>query len=324
MEHKMRSEGYRRFAEVEKTLDKLRSIIRDPALEHFEDTANLPIFFIVGVARSGSTILSQFLSTIKQLHYPSNLLSRFYYAPYVGSLLQKLFVDYDYKSELLNHEDYLPKFSSDLGKTVGPLSPHEFWYFWRRFFEHGETQNVLLKQDFKGFFDGLSSIQSVFPKPLFLKGMIFNWHLDQLYNWNKNSYFIFIKRDPYYNAQSLLLTRKKFFNDISKWYSFKPQEYGDLILKNPYEQVAGQVFYTNRSIEKCLYKIPAKNKIFINYEEFCDDTSIVLNYLNSVMLSSDLEEISNTKYKTFDTANTIKLNQKDQSRLLSAINKYYL
>ncbi len=58
-----------------------------------------------------------------------------------------------------------------------------------------------------------------------MKGMLLNWHIPYLYNINRNFIFIDIKRDEFFNAQSLLFARKNFFGTRDKWYSFKPKEY---------------------------------------------------------------------------------------------------
>jgi hypothetical protein len=68
---------------------------------------------------------------------------------------------------------------------------------------------------------------------------------------------------------SLFKTRKTFFNDLSEWYSFKPPEYEKLKTKDVYMQLAGQVYYTNKHIEKKLNSIQPERSIVISYEKFC-------------------------------------------------------
>jgi len=58
-----------------------------------------PVLFVIGAPRSGTTLSTQILANSGAFGYPTNLLSRFYAAPYIGTLVQKLATDpgYDFK-----------------------------------------------------------------------------------------------------------------------------------------------------------------------------------------------------------------------------------
>ena len=101
-----------------------------------------PIIFIMGCARSGTTLVSQYLARSREFCYPTNFISRFYYAPYIGALLQRLMFDLDTKGELFGSFKEAVDFKSVLGKTKAASSPNEFWYYWRRFFKFGEIQKL--------------------------------------------------------------------------------------------------------------------------------------------------------------------------------------
>src|SRR5215204_3181451 len=79
-----------------------------------------PMILIVGCARSGSTLMMQWLASTDQFAYPTNFLSRFYASPYVGAMIQKMLIDstYKYKEEFSEVQN-LARFKSDLGKTSG-------------------------------------------------------------------------------------------------------------------------------------------------------------------------------------------------------------
>jgi hypothetical protein len=96
-----------------------------------------------------------------------------------------------------------------------------------------------------------------------------NWNIDYLNHIVQKPLFLFIKRDAVNNMASLFKTRKIFFNDPNRWYSFKPPEYETLKTKNVYLQLAGQVYYTNKYIEETLGNIQPERRITISYEKFC-------------------------------------------------------
>lgn len=234
-----------------------------------------PLILIVGCPRSGSTLFMQWLASLGTFAYPTNLLSRFYSAPYVGALIQELLTnpEYDFHNELYEFHPMAESFTSILGKTKGVLAPHEFWYFWRRFFVFGEIQHLdsasLKSVDTKTLLAELAAIESVFDKPLAMKGMIVNWNIHFLNDVLPKVLFVHIRRDPILNAQSLLESRKRFFGSIESWYSFKPPEYDALQSLTPYEQVAGQVYFTNKTIEDQLNEIDAARYMTIDYRQFC-------------------------------------------------------
>src|SRR5690554_5370560 len=95
-------------------LDELLTPVEQKVLNRFNKPQK-KVFFIVGCARSGSTLLYQFLAKTNSFAYPTNLVSRFYYAPYVGARIQQLLLDNDSKGEIFNVENEQLEFKSNLG-----------------------------------------------------------------------------------------------------------------------------------------------------------------------------------------------------------------
>jgi hypothetical protein len=290
LKNKERDIKHQRKEEVEEILlqlERLISPVEQDAVQGFVEP-ELPVILIMGCARSGSTFLMQALADSGAFCYPTNLMSRFYYAPYIGSLLQRLLIDYDYKGEILGAENKMT-FQSELGKTAGANSPHEFWYFWRRFFQFGSLQR-LSDQDLEGvethlFLKELASIQAVFQQPLLMKGMILNWNIPFLARIMKTAHFVFIEREILFNAQSLLSARQQFFGDKNKWYSFLPPEYEEIRSLTPEEQVVQQVAVTNRAIEEGLSQLPNDRFTKLAYEDLCQDpTAVVEEILKQLQL----------------------------------------
>ncbi|HRX04698.1 MAG TPA: sulfotransferase, partial [Anaerolineae bacterium] len=102
-----------------------------------------PVVLVMGLPRCGSTLTMQWLAASGRFGYPSNLLSRFYAAPYVGARIQQLLTDpqFSFGDELHDLASAVG-FDSTLGKTRGALAPNEFWYFWRRFIPNVEPRKL--------------------------------------------------------------------------------------------------------------------------------------------------------------------------------------
>lgn len=285
----MRTEKYKKIDALEDFLIELNqnfAIIEKQKIEGFHQPQR-PLVFVIGSPRSGTTLMMQYLAKSGVFGYPSNFISRFYESPYWAIQIQKLILDpkYNYNNELI---DIIPDidFSSYLGKTKGFLAPNEFWYFWRRFFKFDENSNALspeqlLKTESSLFLKELAAMEDAFQKPLAFKGMILNWNIEHLMDiLNRKVVFIYTKRKAAYNIQSLLKARINFRGDEKSWYSFKPPEYNELVKLDPVKQVAGQIHYTNMAIERQLERISEKNKVIVNYEEFCESNNGLTEELN--------------------------------------------
>lgn len=320
MNNKLRLEEHKKNANIETTLKELEDIfspIEEKLVSKLEKP-EFPIVFIVGCARSGTTLLYQYLANLGIFAFPNNLISRFYFAPYIGSKLSQLLIDFDDKGEIFNSLKK-DEFKSNLGKTLGANSPHEFWYFWKRFFEFGELQQldekILENVDKDIFLKELSSIQKVYQKPLLMKGMIMNWHIPYLVSLSDNIFFIYMNRDIAYNAQSLLLARQTFFGTMDHWYSFKPKEYNQIKNLQNEDQVVYQVHYTNKAIEQGLSQISSNRYCTVNYENFCQNPNLVTNKLMNILNM----KFQKTDKPVFKTNKSISINQESWKKILHCI-----
>lgn len=322
----MRMESFQKNERLENLLQVVNEYIDSFGMDDFEEyRLSYPMIFIVGVPRSGTTLLYQYLASTKLFSYPTNLMSRFYSSPLFGAIIQQILAskDFDFNQELFDFKDEV-SFESNLGKTKGVNQPNEYWYFWRRFFPvdvpQKIDQKVLSKVDWKNFEHELSVFEYIFKKPLLMKGLLLNYDLDSLAEKIKSSFFIYIYRDEIDNAFSLLQTRKKFFGCVDKWYSAKPEQYPVLKNMDIYNQVAGQVICTNDAISKGLSSVSTDRQVSISYETFCNDPAALVDELNCKIKCMDLvdvpREVPDKKFTAQNVSN------RDKSEL-DAINKAY-
>lgn len=276
-EHTVREAMFQRNPNLERLIDDLNTLLAPVQVgvaARFIEPKR-PVLLVVGSPRSGSTLVLQWLASLGHFAYPTNLLSRFYMAPYVGALIQRMLTDtqYTFRDEFFELKDVNFSFESTLGKTVGLLAPHEFWYFWRRFFIYGECHfldNEALKcVDRRRFTSDLASLESAFDAPLALKAMIVNCNIRFVSELLDTAIFVYVKRSPFYNIQSLLKARREYSGSVNEWYSFRPKEYSELKQLDPMHQIAGQIFHLNKAIETDLANLPESRRIVVDYERFC-------------------------------------------------------
>ena len=144
MEQKRRRKEHQRSPDLEALLDELNTIAEVGAAHQgvWDQQPLHPPVFLVGCPRAGTTLFMQWLAASRRFAYPSNLASRLFRSPRMGALLHRALLDFDTREEIVPAAQQTVSFSSVLGKTKGAVQPHEYWYFWRRFFHFGEIHQL--------------------------------------------------------------------------------------------------------------------------------------------------------------------------------------
>ena len=284
MHEPKRTPEYRKDPEQEERLKHLNAHLAplERQLISDFDRPKLPIVFIVGAPRSGSTLLSQALAQTGSFSYVTNFVARFWMSPYIGMLIE----------EALNIRklECNQSFVSKFGVTEGWVGPHEFGYFWSRWFRFGETHQLNDKElediDLDTLRQELAALQSIYNKPLCCKYLPCGLHIPFLAERFQNSIFVLCHRQPVYNMQSLLLARRNILGDAGHWWSLRPKEYPDLLSASPYEQIAGQIYYTLKEIETSFSSLSPERFLHILYDDLCsqprEEVSRVVEAVNQM------------------------------------------
>lgn len=326
-----RTSAFKRNLDLESLLRDINSnlwIAEQNVIKNYT-TPELPIIFIMGAMRSGTTLFMQWLANTQMVSYPTNLLSRFYNSPVLGSKIQLMLTDerYNFRNEL-GEFNQNSSYTSENGKTTGVLAPNEFWYFWRRFLinpDRDDHSNIDLEasMDTKLLLAELAGIVDTFKKPFACKGMLFNYNIEFLSSLIDNALFIHLKRDPVYNMQSVLSAREKQLGSRNNWYSFKIREYPDLSTLDPVKQVAGQIFYINKAISQGQSQLHENNKLEVSYEDFCNNPKAVYE-----LIALKLENLGYKSIKKYSGEDSFKPNlkwkgsQSDKQAYMDAYNSF--
>lgn len=252
--------------------------LEEALIEEFEAPSE-PLVFIVGAPRSGTTLLAQLLISQYQIGYVSNLVARFWKAPYFGLLLAKEIRDSERPPDV--------GFTSDHGFTSGYEGPHEFGHFWRRWFDYQETHSVRAEAIEAETINGLrrecAAMQSIEESPLLFKNLVCSFQVEFLARTFPQAVFVHCRRNPIYVAQSLLRCREQYREHREEWFSVKPEAYPEL-KELPYpDQIAGQIYHTRRDVENTFQQLSEVRYCRVDYETMVDAPVSSLDHISEVV-----------------------------------------
>lgn len=238
-------------------------------------SGSLPLIFIVGAPRSGTTLIYQLLVRHLELSYVSNYAARYWMAPVVGTILQRARCGVGATGEPL---------SSTLGSTVGELAPHEFSYFWQFWTDFGDTDQLTEREltaiNWRPIEREMLALAGYEGKPYLAKAVTFaNYHIEHFSRVFPTSRFIYIDREPTYVAQSILEARKLRYGSEQRWWSIRPRDLSDWKHRPPVEQVCHQLVHCNKAIVSGLQRVDASRSVRLSYEALCERPAELLTEL---------------------------------------------
>jgi hypothetical protein len=226
----------------------------DRRSESFE-VPRFPVLFVIGPPKVASTLFQQLTISTFSIGYVSNIIARFWLAPYFGAQLHKALWD----------DTFISSFRSEHGNTVGPLEPHEWGLFWRHWLKlEGDDhyQRDYGAVDVNGLARKLAAIESVLGNPLIFDNVFAMANLDILSKLPGKILCIHARRDYYYVCGSILAARLKRYGSLDPFYGHRPQNMETLkLIEDPVEQVVLQSKAIDEEIEKSL-KLFKKIDIF--------------------------------------------------------------
>ena len=265
------AERYRKDPGDEAFLAQLNEILAPHEEAGYRELEErFPTLVVIGTPRSGTTLLNQLVCSCLDVGYVNNLIAAFWRAPVYGIRL----------SEKLLMRRYRSSFQSDFGRTRGIDEPHEFGYFWTSLLDYRQPMQKDRSEeaaiDWKRARKVLLNMAEAFGRPVACKSFHLGWHIARLQQELSRTCFVWICRSPIDTALSLLRLRREFVGSVETWASFRPREYVWLKERPYWEQVAGQVYYLERSIMAEVHRAGGRNVLQVAYDDLCASPSGVL------------------------------------------------
>lgn len=244
-----------------------------------------PPIFIIGAARSGSTLLYQLMTYYLKCSYFSNFASVFYKYPVMITSITRPFVR--------GYEDN--SFQSDYGFTKGLWAPSEaggIFNYW--FGGHDKIDSDFIR-------DSVYKLSAIGGGPFVCKNLVNSTRIEDICDIFPSAFIIHMKRDFMFNAQSIILSLRNKRVEMGAIASAKEIICGDEIM------VAVKYLCDIESrIRTAIKKQNGNHYIQINYSDLCD------NYPNDLKKIRRAYERTGYKMenKNFDKKNIIKNEQK--------------
>jgi len=273
-----RTPKYAKDAQAERLIGAVNTLLQRaelPARGDDVDTASLPLIYLVGLPRSGTTLFSQVVSRYFRVGYIDNLIARFWMRPRVGIALSRAVLGSDSGRGI--------RLDSEFGNSPDAAGPHEFGYFWRYWLrlDESNTHSVDAQQLTRVDRDGLRAtledeILAPFALPAVFKNVGCGFCASFLTELHPRSLFVFIRRNPIEVGRSILDARIKRYGSYADWWSLKPSNFADIAkLPDPGVQVANQIAGCLRDFERGLSE-PNVRLLVVDYEQLCSAPSEVL------------------------------------------------
>ncbi len=264
-------------------LDKLLLLI-SPFIKYWEHRyinkySSQPLkhqpIFIIGAPRTGSTILYQMLTNHLDITYISNLAAKLYRNIFFGIWLSNII----YKKN--NHNNFISIHGdTTIGGYHAPNECGSFWYRWLPTDRHYVDENFLDNKSSTQIKQEITAITNYYDKPIAFKNLNAALRMRMLSKLFPEAKFIWIKRNPIYVSQSILIAREKINHNIVDWWSLMPFNYEKLKTLGPIEQVVEQIFSIEKQINNDIRLFSSENLLILHYENF-DNYSGVMESIHN-------------------------------------------
>ena len=223
----------------------------------------LPLVLIVGAPRAGTTLVYQVLAHYLPVTYFTNLSALFPRAPITAS---RLFLPASQTAPASVHSYY--------GNTAGLAGPNDGFHIWNRWLGTDRYRALQALDD-----DAISAMRrffaawtQTFGRPLLNKNNRNTDCVALLGRVMPEAFFVVVRRDPVYVAQSLLIARQHVQGDKRRrWGLHSLDQTRETDPLGYVDSVCRQIVEIERKLAEDRQTLAARQFIDVQYEHFCQN-----------------------------------------------------
>lgn len=255
-----------------------------------------PVVLIVGGPRSGTTIVYQVLARYLPVTYVSNWVAAFKRSPITAGSLVRRWTQ-GLRTQRPNY----------FGSVAGFDGPNDAFPIWNRWFGESRSEPSPLTEsaaaDMRRF---MAAWQATFGLPLLNKNNRNAMCIDALAAALPQAYFVVVHRQPYYVAQSLLLSRKEVQGDSNRGWGILSRDSDPAQAMDDVMAVCEQVKAFERRLQEQIEHLDASRFVEIGYEQFCADPAAAIQAIYQLVWK-DREPLTLPPIDPMDSADSVRL-----------------
>jgi hypothetical protein len=229
--------------------------------------------FIVGLPRSGTTLVYELIVQAFEVNYFSHILDYAYGLPNITTRLTRRYT-----------KNPPPRYQSRYGRIPGFFSPAENFYFWMRWFPespvlgHHVPVELLDEETIADANRAVGSITQISGRPYVFKNLYSSLSISSLLKVFNNARIVIVQRELEAVAASMYKRRRELQNKRT-WWSIKPPFSSSIQSNNLIEQVAFQCIRSEQLIEQAISEAKTGHCLAVNYKEVCESPLDFINRL---------------------------------------------
>jgi hypothetical protein len=275
-----------------------------------------PLILVVGAPRSGTTLVHQVLANHLPVAYFTNLSSLFPHSTITATRLFKRFLEAR-RVEL--HSYY--------GTTVGLAGPNDAFHVWNRWlgedrYSTPTTLTESCKAEMRAFFDACFA---EFHRPMLSKNNRNTDCVPLLADVFPNAYFVDVRRDPVFTAQSLVLAREQIQGSKFVGWGLGSRDSESGPGATSYiEDVCRQVHAIEHKLDRAKRLVESHRFIEVDYEGFCADPARTVEDVHKRVWGKPCDVASlRRNLRPMPAANSVRIDPADFQRIEASITELY-
>ena len=241
--------------------------------------------FIVGPARSGTTLVRQVVAWgLSTCHFTNLLAEAQLQVGYPLPVITAKIIRWLHGSPPLDRHYRADPFHNTYGHIRGRTAPAEGEMLWAHWF--GSRYSPVSPEELdptcaRAMYQAVAATENVFELPFVNKTTALSVRIEALAQTFPSASFIHVRRNRVDTAQSIIRARRA---EYPEWLGAKPRECEGLESEPLHHQVCKQVHYVERAIVKARRTIGDDRFLSISYRDVCENARREVSRIGEFMI----------------------------------------